>query len=672
MEDDPISLSGDLSGDVRVFRDRFRASDNADVIIRRFRSGAFFSALVTIDGMTDTREIDENILKPCMALPHDAGADVPPEARVGYLMENAVSVLPTETKSRFDELIADALSGQSVLLCDGCACACVMDTRGFEKRAVGRPEAEQVVLGPHESFGESIRTNITLLRRIVQREELMTEFLSVGGAMKTRCALLYLRGTADEAMLARIRRRLAACQSDFALSAGEIGQIIEDHPMALIPQCVATERPDRAASFLAEGQIVVLTDGSPLALGAPSTLWHQLHTPDDASMRWQYGTFLRIVRFIGMLIHLFLPGAYIAVLRFHTELISPILLASVYETSSRVPAPIFLEALLMTLAFDLVSEAGLRAPGAMGNALGIVSGLILGQSAVGADIVSPLLLIVVAASGLGGFCIPNYALSVGMKIIQLLFLTAGALGKITQVSESTVVRFAAELGYDGYPAMQRALQEMVLNRLTSVQRIEVTDERLGEQDVVSTILQADMDRLRHTNEHLDREAFSGAVEALLQARCIYVLGVRSSAALASSLSYYLHYMFENVRLITTPSTSEVFEQLVRISPQDAVIGISFPRYSTATGKALQYCREAGAQVIALTDSETAPIARSAHYLLTAKSDMVSLVDSLVAPMSVVNALIVALTSRRKHETAQTLDRLEQVWDQYHVYEKVHI
>ena len=222
------------------------------------------------------------------------------------------------------------------------------------------------------------------------------------------------------------------------------------------------------------------------------------------------------------------------------------------------------------------------------------------------------------------------------------FLTAGALGKITQV-----VRFAAELGYDGYPAMQRALQEMVLNRLTSVQRIEVTDERLGEQDVVSTILQADMDRLRHTNEHLDREAFSGAVEALLQARCIYVLGVRSSAALASSLSYYLHYMFENVRLITTPSTSEVFE-------------------------ALQYCREAGAQVIALTDSETAPIARSAHYLLTAKSDMVSLVDSLVAPMSVVNALIVALTSRRKHETAQTLDRLEQVWDQYHVYEKVHI
>ena len=249
------------------------------------------------------------------------------------------------------------------------------------------------------------------------------------------------------------------------------------------------------------------------------------------------------------------------------------------------------------------------------------------------------------------------------------FLTAGALGKITQVSESTVVRFAAELGYDGYPAMQRALQEMVLNRLTSVQRIEVTDERLGEQDVVSTILQADMDRLRHTNEHLDREAFSGAVEALLQARCIYVLGVRSSAALASSLSYYLHYMFENVRLITTPSTSEVFEQLVRISPQDAVIGISFPRYSKRTLSAMKYARDRGARVIALTDSQLSPLARVADHVLLARSDMASFVDSLVAPLSVINALIVAIGVNSRDEIEQTFNKLERIWEEYDVYEK---
>ena len=426
--EDAVVLLDRLSRNLDVFRDRLGAPVNADVIIRRFQSGAFESAILAIDGMVNSQLIDENILKPCMDLPDTAGEDVAPAKRTAYLMAHAVSILPMKMKENVDEILADVLGGQCALLCEGCAVACVMDVRGFEKRSIGRPEAEQVVLGPHESFNESIRTNITLLRRIVQREELITEFVTAGGRMKTRCALLYLRGTAQEDMVERIRARLESCTYDFALTTGEVEQLIEEHPLSLLPQCVRTERPDRAASFLAEGQVVVFTDGSPAALGAPATIYHQLHTPDDASMRWQYGTFLRMVRAIGVLIHVFLPGLYLAVLRFHQELLSPMLLTSVYETSSRVPIPVFLEALLMTLAFDLINEAGLRAPGAMGNALGIVSGLILGQSAVSADIVSPLLLIVVAASGLGGFCVPGYALSIGLKIVQLMFLVAGALG----------------------------------------------------------------------------------------------------------------------------------------------------------------------------------------------------------------------------------------------------
>ena len=426
--EDAVTLLAVLSRNLEILGSRLGAPGNADVLMRRFRSGAFESALIAIDGMVNSQLIDENILKPCMDLPPSAGEDVPQEERAAYLMAHAVSVLPMKMKDNIDDILSDVLGGQCALLCEGCSAACVMDVRGFEKRTIGRPEAEHVVLGPHEAFGESIRTNITLLRRIVQREELTTEFVTAGGKMKTRCALLYLRGTADEEMLARIRRRIESCSYDFALTTGEVEQLIEEHPLALIPQCVRTERPDRAASFLAEGQVVVLTDGSPAALGAPATIFHQLHTPDDASMRWQYGTFLRLVRAAGILIHVFLPGIYLAVLRFHQQLLSPMLLTSVYETSSRVPAPIFLEALLMTLAFDLINEAGLRAPGAMGNALGIVSGLILGQSAVSADIVSPLLLIVVAASGLGGFCVPGYALSIGLKMVQLLFLAAGAAG----------------------------------------------------------------------------------------------------------------------------------------------------------------------------------------------------------------------------------------------------
>ena len=294
--EEPIELTGSLERNAAIFRARLNVPDNADVLLRRFCSGAFDSLLLAIDGMCDTKEIDEQILKPCMDLPGSAGEDVPPDQRVIWLMEHAVSVLPMKLKTNVDEVIADALSGQSVLVCEGCREACVMDTRGFEKRTIGKPEAERVVLGPHESFSESIRTNITLLRRIVQREELVTEFITVGGRMKTRCAMLYLRGTADEKTLARIRKRLSAIPDDFALTTGGVEQRLEERPLAFIPTVARTERPDRAASFLAEGQAVILTDGSPAALGAPATFWHLLHTPDDTAMRWQYGTFLRVIR----------------------------------------------------------------------------------------------------------------------------------------------------------------------------------------------------------------------------------------------------------------------------------------------------------------------------------------------------------------------------------------
>ena len=446
--EDAVTLLAPLTRNIEIFRSRLFAPDNADVLIRRFRSGAFESAVIAIDGMVSSQTINENILKPCMDLPRGAGEDVPPGERTGWLTLGAVSVLPIRMKDNIDEILSDVLGGQCALLCDGCTTACVMDVRGFEKRTIGKPETEHVVLGAHESFTESIRTNITLLRRIVQRAELTTEFISAGGEMKTRCALLYLRGTADEAMIARIKQRLLESQSSFPMTTGEIEQLIESSPLSLIPSCVRTERPDRAASFLAEGQIVILTDGSPSALGAPSTLYHQLHTPDDTAMRWQYGTFQRLVRLLGMGIHVFLPGFFLAVLRFHPQLLSPMLLTSVYETGSRVPTPVFLEALFMTLAFDLISEAGLRAPGAMGNALGIVSGLILGQSAVSADIVSPLLLIVVAASGLGGFCVPGYAMSIGLKIVQLFFLTAGAAGGLYAMTLLLVSLLAALFNMD--------------------------------------------------------------------------------------------------------------------------------------------------------------------------------------------------------------------------------
>ena len=249
------------------------------------------------------------------------------------------------------------------------------------------------------------------------------------------------------------------------------------------------------------------------------------------------------------------------------------------------------------------------------------------------------------------------------------FMTANKLGKTVGVSESTVVRFAVDLGFDGYPSMQKAMQEMVLNRLTSVQRIEVANDRIGDQDVVSMVVQSDIEKLRQTSETVDREEFREAVSAILCAKRVYILGVRSVAPLASFLGYYLNYMFNNVHVVTASGTVEMFEKIVGVNSGDVVIAFSFPRYSAATVKAAEYCRSTGATVIGITDNHFSPLGQASDHVLCAKSDMVSLVDSLVAPLSVVNALIVSIAAKREKELHRTFETLEHVWDQYNVYEK---
>ena len=250
------------------------------------------------------------------------------------------------------------------------------------------------------------------------------------------------------------------------------------------------------------------------------------------------------------------------------------------------------------------------------------------------------------------------------------FMTASKLGKRVGVSESTVVRFAAELGYDGYPDMQRTLQKMIRNRLTSVQRIEVTNDRLGDQDLLSMVLQSDIEKIRLTLEELDRDSFDKAVEAIVSARRIYIIGVRSSASIATFLSFYFNLIFDNVVEVTANTASEVFERLLRVGEGDTVIGVSFPRYSSRTVQAMSFARDRGAVTVAITDSEASPLAPISTYTLKARSDMASFVDSLVAPLSLVNALLVAVSRKKGDDLANTFQTLEQIWDEYGVYEKV--
>ncbi len=250
------------------------------------------------------------------------------------------------------------------------------------------------------------------------------------------------------------------------------------------------------------------------------------------------------------------------------------------------------------------------------------------------------------------------------------FMTASKLGKMVNVSESTVVRFAVELGFDGYPSMQKALQEMVRTKLTAVQRIGVDSDRFGGQDVVSRVLHSDVESIRMTNEALDRSVLSAAVEVICHARNIYIVGVRSSAAIATYMNFYFRNIFDNVHLVESTATSEMMEQMFHVGSGDVVIGISLPRYSSRTVKVLEFARDSGAQVVVITDSHDAPAAKIAHHTLRAKSGMLSVVDSLVAPMSLVNALIVAIGRRKEKELSRIFENLEKIWTEYEVYEGI--
>ena len=249
------------------------------------------------------------------------------------------------------------------------------------------------------------------------------------------------------------------------------------------------------------------------------------------------------------------------------------------------------------------------------------------------------------------------------------YLTAAALGALAEVSESTVVRFATELGFEGYPHLQRALKERLRTHLTPNQRIDAMGRRVGSGDLVEKVMSSDIERIKYTMEHIDRTAFDAAVDALLSARHIYLFGARSASMLAGFLGMNLSLVFDNVKPLQPTSASEVFEQLLPIDRGDVLFAISFPRYSTKLVKAVRYAHDRGAKVISLTDTPTSPIAADADYLLTAESDMAAFADSLVAPLSIINAIIAEISRREGERIKERFERMERLWDEYDVYAK---
>lgn len=416
----PAALTQDFAANMHLIDAAMHIPLCEDAVKRPFSIAGKQAALYFVDGMIDNERIAHYVLQPCQQAHLDA---VTPES----LMQTLLPVGSVAHTQQLSQALQRIYSGDAAIICEGLDGAVICDIKGYAKRSVTKPQNENVVEGPQEGFTETLRDNIVLLRRIMRTPQLISRAVMLGSRIETRASVLYLDGVAEEDTVQEVLRRLSGCNVDYVSSLGMLSQLIEDDPMSLLPQTILTERPDRAASFLLSGQVLIALDNAPQMLCVPISVLHLFHAPDDSALKWQYGTFLRFLRLVGLASALLAPALFVALTMHHTEGIPLSLLTSVQEAQSRMPIGIFPATLLMLIIFSLINEACTRVPSVMGGSLGVVSALILGQAAVQADIVNPQLIVMVALSGLGSFVVPDYPATIALRILQLLLVIAGAL-----------------------------------------------------------------------------------------------------------------------------------------------------------------------------------------------------------------------------------------------------
>ena len=418
-------FSRNLEKNLKALQERLHLDVNDDVVLRRFDALGQDCALLYVEGLSDGEQMAQHILRPMMNSPLALAG----RSAAEQVMQSVLTVPEVESGPEVSQALDDLLRGLCLVLIDGCDQALRIDLRAYARRPVSNPRNETVVVGPHDAFNETLRDNLTLLHRRLPSPNFVCQLRKVGTETPGQAALCYLDGVCPRETVEELQRRLDGVELDYVLTSGTLEQLIEDDPYAPLPQVVGTERPDRAVSFLMEGQAVLLLDGSPRALALPVSLWHLFHAPDDSYMRWQYGTFMRLLRLLGALVTLLLPAVFVSLVVYHPITIPMTLLTSIMQSRTNVPINLFEETLLMVAVFALINESAIRIPGMMGSSLGLVSTLILGTAAVDAGLVSPLLIIVVALSGLGSYAMPNYPLSFAFRLGQVaLLLAAGITG----------------------------------------------------------------------------------------------------------------------------------------------------------------------------------------------------------------------------------------------------
>ena len=412
-----------LARNLRFLTEELHLEENSDIVLRRFEALGLECALLYVDGFVSSAWTADYILRPMMLCKKEARG----QEAIDIAVASVIACPETKAVSDPAAAVDMLMHGLCMILMDTADTALLMDSRLYVKRGVSTPPTETVVIGPHEAFVEPLRDNLTLLHRMLPTQDLICKMGDVGTKVKMKLAVCYLKNACPEETVEEIEKRIQGAAIDDAVNIGILAQLMEDDPLAPLPQVVSTERPDRAVSFLLEGQAVIVLDGSPRVLALPMGLWHLFHAPDDSYMRWQYGTFMRVIRLLGAVLALLLPALFVSVVAFHPIALPMSLLTNIIQSRSVISISLFTEALLMLSVFDLINEAGTRIPGLLGSSFGLVSALILGTAAVDAGMVSPLLLIVVALSGLGSYALPDYSLSFAFRMGQMALLIAGGL-----------------------------------------------------------------------------------------------------------------------------------------------------------------------------------------------------------------------------------------------------
>ena len=424
---------------------------NTDVILRPFALGGEIAALaVFMNGMADEGQINDFILRPGMRRGCMDGAG---ERRSAFALSHVFLMQEAELTRSWAALKVAVEEGRTAVCIEGDDAAVLMDTRGFVSRGVETPKNEASVVGPHEAFTENIRTNITLVRRIVKTDDLVCELNDAGGKNGIRKALLYRKGVTNEALLTEVRRRFSRVDTMMVNAAGTLTQLTDAHPFSPVPTVLTTERPDRAAAMLMDGRVAVLLEGSPSAIVLPVSLYTLMRGPMDAYLRPPLGTVVRAVRYLGTFLSVVLPAFFLALALYHQGMLSDEILATTIASRSMVFLPLGAEMIFLLLMFQLVREAGVSAPGALGQSIGIIGGLILGQAAVSANIVSKVVLIIVALAGLGNFAVPNFELQLAIIYYRIVLVAAAWIGGLLGLTAALLITagYLASLKSYGMP-----------------------------------------------------------------------------------------------------------------------------------------------------------------------------------------------------------------------------